>query len=176
MEIKYIVDLLQKEVGANSEIGIEVACVPPAIVVPAEILAQVGQILYEHPDLYFDYLACITAIDNGPQENTLCLAYNFCSIPFGHQLMVKVMLPRNAPGAPLPKVPTVSTIWRAADWQEREAYDLVGIHFEGHPNLKRILLPEDWEGYPLRTDYQVQDQYRGIATAYEDRMLQKGLE
>jgi len=78
-----------------------------------------------------------------------------------HKLTLKVLLPRDNP-----VVPSVERVWRAADWHEREAYDLFGIIFEGHHNLKRILLPEDWEGHPLRKDYKVQEYYQGMKVPY----------
>ena len=141
----------------------------PVLSVVPERLAEVCVFLHRDERLYFDHLACVTAIDNGPGLGTMEVIYNLTSIPYGHDLMLKVMVTRNQPGEPLPQVPTVSHIWRTADWHEREAYDLVGIHFEGHPDLRRILLPTDWEGHPLRRDYEVQDVYHGIRVRYEDR-------
>lgn len=140
----------------------------PVLVVPAESVQDICRFLHEDERLYFDYLACITAIDNGAGLATMELIYNLTSIPYGHDLTIKTVFPRNLPDAPLPSVPTVSNIWRTADWHEREAFDLMGIHFEGHPDLRRILLPEDWNGHPLRRDYQVQDRYHGIYVRYED--------
>ena len=81
-----------------------------------------------------------------------------------HRMKLKVSVPRwkdNAEGS-LPEVPSVSSVWAIADWHERECYDLVGIHFTGHPNLRRILCPEDWEGHALRKDYEMPLDYHGI--------------
>ena len=78
--------------------------------------------------------------------------------------MLKVLVPRNTGSSKLPTVPSIAHIWRTADWHEREAFDLVGIQFTGHPDLRRILLPTDWVGHPLRTDYQEEEQYHGIKT------------
>lgn len=140
----------------------------PALVVATQGIADICRLLHEDERFYFDYLACITAIDNGPAAETMELIYHLTSIPYGVDLILKTIFPRNAPDAPLPRVPTVSNIWRTADWHEREAHDLMGIHFEGHPDLRRILLPEDWEGYPLRKDYTAQERYHGIYVRYED--------
>lgn len=140
----------------------------PALLVPAERVAVICQFLHEDERFYFDYLACITAIDNGPNAETMELIYNLTSIPYALDLVIKTVFPRNTSGPALPVVPTVSHIWRTADWHEREAYDLMGIHFEGHDDLRRILLPEDWEGHPLRKDYVLQERYHGIYVRYED--------
>jgi NADH-quinone oxidoreductase subunit C len=140
----------------------------PVLVIPVESVNTICRFLHEDDRLYFDYLACITAIDNGPGLATMEVIYNLTSLPYGHDFTLKTLFPRNLPDATLPSVPSVSNIWRTADWHEREAYDLMGIHFEGHPDLRRILLPEDWEGHPLRKDYNVQDRYHGIYVRYED--------
>jgi len=140
----------------------------PIMIVPVESVADICRFLHEDERLYFDYLACLTSIDNGPGLATMEVVYNLTSIPYGHDLMLKAIFPRNLPEDTIPKVPTVSHIWRTADWHEREAFDLLGINFEGHPDLRRILLPEDWEGYPLRKDYVTQDRYHGIYVKYED--------
>lgn len=89
------------------------------------------------------------------------LVYNLYSIPYNHHIAIKVALDRNAPS-----VRTLSDIWRTANWHEREAFDLFGINFTDHPDLRRILLPADWEGFPLRKDYQHQDRYRNIKLNY----------
>jgi NADH-quinone oxidoreductase subunit C len=122
--------------------------------------------LYENEQTYFDFLACITAIDNGPDKGTMEVIYNLYSIPYNIPLMLKAEIIRNKPGEPLPQIPTVSHIWRTADWHEREAFDLMGIYFTNHPDLRRILLAADWEGHPLRKDYQLQETYHGIKVAY----------
>lgn len=140
----------------------------PSITVPAENIAEICRFLFEDERFYFDYLACITAIDNGPGLATMELIYNLNSIPYGHSLMLKIIFPRNTDDQPLPSVSTVSHIWRTADWHEREAFDLFGIHFENHPDLRRILLPEDWEGHPLRKDYEAQQKYHGINVRFEN--------
>ncbi len=136
----------------------------PYLTVPAERLVELCQFLRNDERLFFDLLACVTAIDNGPQTGTMEVIYNLTSIPYEHNLMLKVVVPRNQPGESLPKVPSVAPIWRTANWHEREAFDLVGIHFDGHPDLRRILLPTDWVGHPLRADYQEEEQYHGIWT------------
>lgn len=140
----------------------------PILIVPVNEVAEICQFLHQDERLFFDHLACVTAIDNGRDIGSMDVVYNLTSIPYGHDLMMKVSFPRNQENEPLPQVPTVSHIWRTADWHEREAFDLLGISFIGHPDQRRILLPEDWEGHPLRKDYQAQEKYHGIYVKYED--------
>jgi NADH-quinone oxidoreductase subunit C len=162
MEITDVVRLLQGKLGTAVSIELDPHTTPEAIIVPAAYIAQVCQILQEDSSMYFDYLACITALDNGVTAGILEVIYNLYSIPYNFQLMIKVSVARNKQGEPLPTIPTLSHLWQAANWHEREAYDLVGIHFTDHPDLRRILLPADWEGYPLRMDYVQQSTYHGI--------------
>lgn len=102
------------------------------------------------------------------------VAYNLYSIPYNHHLMLKVKVPRNAEGESIPAVPTVSHIWRTADWQEREIFDLLGINFTDHPDMRRILCAADWEGHPLRKDYRLQDYYHGIKVPYDQHNENSG--
>ncbi|MFN8346203.1 MAG: NADH-quinone oxidoreductase subunit C [Spirosomataceae bacterium] len=137
----------------------------PILQVPEKMLIDICQFLNEDKRLFFDYLACLTAIDNGPEKGTMEVIYNLTSIPYEHNLAIKVIIPRQSTDAH-PTLPTISSIWRTADWHEREAFDLVGIHFEGHADLRRILLPKDWQGHPLQKDYIEQDFYHGIKVTY----------
>ncbi len=162
MTFSEITDLLTAQFGA--EIRITNQHLQPYLTVPVEKLVAICQFLRDDDRLFFDLLACVTGIDNGPEVNTMEVIYHFTSIPYEHNLMLKVVIPRNTGAPNLPSVPSLSLLWRTADWHEREAFDLVGIHFENHPDLRRILLPTDWVGYPLRTDYEEQEQYHGIKT------------
>ncbi|HXA01825.1 MAG TPA: NADH-quinone oxidoreductase subunit C, partial [Cytophagaceae bacterium] len=116
--------------------------------------------------LYFDFLSCLTGVDNGPAIGTMEVIYHLYSIPFNHHIILKAELIRNNEGEPLPAITSVSNIWRSANWHEREIFDMYGIVFEAHPDLRRILLPADWEGYPLRKDYKHQEYYHGIKVEY----------
>lgn len=167
MTFQEIVDILEKQFE-SIKIETDQKNPQPILIIPATHIAEVCQFLHEDERLYFDYLACLTGIDNGPTVATMEVIYNLTSIPYGHDLMLKIIFSRNTSDQPLPNVPSVSHIWRTADWHEREAFDLFGIQFTGHPDLRRILLPEDWEGHPLRKDYTVQDRYHGIYVNYED--------
>jgi NADH-quinone oxidoreductase subunit C len=161
-----IKDLLVQQFGETILLQEDSTAIQPNLTVPAEKIAEVCLFLRDCPQTYIDSLSCLTAIDNGPESNKLEVIYNLYSIPYEISLMLKVSVGRNKEGEPLPLVPTVSFVWRTADWHEREAFDLMGIHFEGHPDLRRILLPTDWEGHPLRKDYQHQEYYHGIQVKY----------
>jgi NADH-quinone oxidoreductase subunit C len=141
------------------------------LTVPTERIAEVCMLMHTHEECYFDMLSCLTGLDNGVENaamdiGTMEVIYNLYSIPFEQALMLKVIIARNKTDEPLPQVPSVSHIWKTADWHEREAFDLVGITFSNHPDLRRILLPEDWVGHPLRKDYEAQEYYHGIQVKY----------
>ena len=110
--------------------------------------------LRDEAECQFDYLVDLTAMDYLGDEKRFCLVYHLYSHQHGSLIRVKSRLEEET------FAPSVTSIWAAADWMEREAYDMYGIEFSGHPDLKRILLPDDWHGYPLRKDYDIklQDQ------------------
>ena len=159
-----IIALLQQKLPPSVVITTIENATPSAIQIPAPHIAEACKYLREDPQCYFDYLACITAVDNGEKEGTIDIRYNLYSIPYNYQLMLQTAVQRHIGDGTLPKVPTVSHIWAAANWHEREAYDLVGIDFTGHPDLPRILLPSDWQGHPLRQDYNQPTHYHNIPT------------
>ncbi|BCV21047.1 NADH-quinone oxidoreductase subunit C [Moorella sp. Hama-1] len=118
----------------------------PALVVPADQLAAVMTTLKEQQG--FNFLADLTAVDF-PDDARIEMVYHLMSVPGMAELRVKVNLDRRQP-----EVPSLTTLWPAAGVQEREAFDLMGVKFTGHPHLKRILCPDDFEGHPLRKDFQ----------------------
>lgn len=159
-----IVQLITQHCGPACILGKSLTSAPPTIRVPVQDIANICQLLHTHPNTYFDYLTCITALDNGPELGLLEVLYKLYSIPYNISLMLQVSVHRTPTHDELPKVPSVSHIWRGANWYEREAYDLVGLHFTQHPDLRRILLPADWQGHPLRKDYTPPLEYQGIKT------------
>ncbi|MDJ1484904.1 NADH-quinone oxidoreductase subunit C [Cytophagaceae bacterium YF14B1] len=165
MNFSELKDLLIQQFGETVIVAENIQTLQSSITVPVERIADICQFLYGHSQTYFDLLECLTALDNGPELGTMEVIYHLYSIPYEHSLVVKILFSRTNEGV-LPKVPTVSHIWRTADWHEREAYDLMGIQFVGHPDLRRILLPADWEGFPLRKDYTEQETYHGIKVKY----------
>ncbi|OGR93327.1 MAG: hypothetical protein A2992_05920 [Elusimicrobia bacterium RIFCSPLOWO2_01_FULL_59_12] len=114
--------------------------------VPAQKLPELCRFLRFDPPLAFDFLSFVTSVD---WKDRYEVVYYLVSTLHKHKLVLKVNLADRA----TPEVPTVTDVWAGADWQEREIFDLMGITFRGHYNLRRILLPDDWEGHPLRKDY-----------------------
>ncbi len=164
-EMQTVFDILQKHFPTDNCIQYYTEAQQVYIIVVKEKLIEVLYFLQKDERLYFDYLNCLSAIDFGEKAAQMEVVYHLTSIPYQYFLTVKCVLPR--PALPeLPKIPSVSHIWKTAEWHEREAYDLLGIEFEGHPDLRRILMPEDWEGYPLRKDYQPAESYHNIKIAY----------
>ena len=168
-----IIALLEERFGPTIT-GKKLDAIDPWVTVDPAQLVDISRLLHDDPRLRFDLLNCITGVDylepdakKAPKagfEPHLELVYHLSSFPHKHRFVVKVMLPRwkdNQPGQ-LPEVPSVSQIWQTADWHERETYDLCGVIFTGHPDLSRILLSEDWEGHPLRKDYEFPLEYHGI--------------
>jgi len=155
-------------------IGANLAAVDPWIeVAPGGILA-LCKYLRDEPDLRFDMLNCISGVDyfepdakkaaKNDWQPHVEVVYHLSSLAHTTTLVLKVILPRwknDRPGE-LPEVPSVSQVWSTADWHERETFDLVGVRFTGHPDLRRILCPEDWVGHPLRKDYEMPLEYHGI--------------
>jgi NADH-quinone oxidoreductase subunit C len=123
----------------------------PTIVVGAPQLSEVAKTLREHALLRFDVCLDVTAVDRFPRAPRFEVVYHLVSVELTFTLRMKVVL-----AGDVAELPTVSNVWPSANWQEREVWDLFGIEFRGHPNLDRLLTPEDWEGHPLRKDYPVQ--------------------
>ncbi|MBI1813908.1 MAG: NADH-quinone oxidoreductase subunit C [Deltaproteobacteria bacterium] len=133
----------------------------PAIrVVPAAI-ADVSRFLRDESDLRFDSLSNETGVDY-KARNAIEVVYHLYSYKHRHAIVLKVDAVRDNP-----LVPTVEHVWKAANWLEREIYDLLGVTFEGHTDLRRLLMPEDWVGYPLRKDFVEPEMYHGISTRRE---------
>jgi NADH-quinone oxidoreductase subunit C len=122
--------------------------------VAAQSLQKVAAYLANNEELGFGSLMCLSGLDLGEE---LQVVYHLASIKHKHKLTLKVTVPKASP-----EVPTVEGVWPTAGWHEREAFDLFGIEFPGHSDLRRILMPEDWEGHPLRKDYKPPMDYRGI--------------
>ncbi len=155
MEIQEIHARLAREFPDAVEAPPEVTSGETFLKVTAASIQDVCRFLKTESDLEFDSLMSLSGVDYPPEE--LVVVYHLCSTLRRHRVVLKVFVPREDP-----KLPTVSSVWPTANWHEREAYDLFGIRFLGHPGLRRILLPHDWEGHPLRKDYVFPTEYRGI--------------
>jgi len=123
----------------------------PTVFVPRERITEMLRLLRDREDLRFDVLAEVTAVDFWPREPRFEVVYLLLSTVHLHRLRLKVRL--RGEDAHLP---TATTVWAGANWLEREVWDLFGIEFDGHPDPRRLLMPEDWNGFPLRKDYPVQ--------------------
>ena len=159
MEISEIYSLLksffeEKEIELKTDIPVE-----PFLIIAPDKINAISLFLRDEENLQFDYLSSLSGVDY--DDDNLAVVYNLYSFVHKHKLKIKVLVSKSEPN-----VKTVSNIWATADWHEREAYDLFGIKFEDHPDLRRILLPDDWEGHPLRKDYKVQEFYEGMKVSY----------
>jgi NADH-quinone oxidoreductase subunit C len=164
---------LEQEFGARIK-SKNLDALDPFVVIEPGDLVDICRFLRDDPRLRFELLNCISGVDylepdakKAPKagfEPHVEVVYHLQSFTHKHRFVLKIILPRWKEGneGQLPEVPSVTSIWAAADWHEREVYDLSGIFFTGHPDLCRILLSEDWVGHPLRKDYEFPLEYHGI--------------
>jgi NADH-quinone oxidoreductase subunit C len=150
-------DILRRSVAGDAIEEVTAGDGMPTIFVAPERLVETMGALRDTPELRFALLADITAVDFFPREPRFEIIYLLASLGvagFGDtpkRLRVKVRVAGDDPHAP-----SVASVWPAANWAEREVYDLFGVRFDNHPDLRRVLMPEDWEGFPARKDYPVQ--------------------
>ncbi|HSB62306.1 MAG TPA: NADH-quinone oxidoreductase subunit C [Vicinamibacteria bacterium] len=151
--------------GANLETA------SPFAVVRTDAIVEAAAFCKEDPELAFDNLMCLAGVDY-PKEAPprMEVVYQLLSYRHGHTFALKVHLPRDNPS-----VPTVEGVWGVANWHEREAYDMLGIVFTGHSDLRRILLPDDWVGHPLRKDWQDPDFYNGMHVKPTPQMADRAM-
>jgi NADH-quinone oxidoreductase subunit C len=121
------------------------------VVVPREHIRAIAEFMISDADLKFNFLSDLSAMDRFPIEPRFELNYHLLSLSRRDTIRLRVRVPGEDP-----VVESVVSVWPTANWQEREIFDLFGVRFNGHPNLKRIMLPDDWEGFPLRKDYPVE--------------------
>ena len=140
--------------------------VDPSCVVLRSRIAEVCRFTKKEPGMDFDHLEDLTAVD-WPKRAVIEVVYHLFSYPHRHALVLKVEADRAAP-----RVPTVEGVWKAANWFEREVFDLFGVEFVGHPDLRRILMPDDWVGHPLRKDYEEAGGYHGISNVRENPLVE----
>ena len=136
----------------------------PAFRVPPAAIVEVCAFLRDDPALAFDCLSNQSGLD-WPERGEIEVVYHLFSYRLRHAAVLKTATPRDAA-----VLPSVESVWRTAIWQEREIFDLLGVFFEGHSDLRRILLPEDWVGHPLRKDFVEPTEYHGISTKRESML------
>jgi NADH-quinone oxidoreductase subunit C len=158
MQASAIIEVVLRELSADAaqfEV-VESRDGMPTFYVSLPSLVETCRVLRDAPDLRFAFMADVTAVDYHPRVPRFELVYILaCPGVSGYgetpkRLRLKVRVPEGT------HVPSVSSIWESANWGEREVYDFFGVHFDGHPDMRRILMPDDWEGFPLRKDYPVQ--------------------
>lgn len=133
--------------------------IDPFIIVGPDQVDKICLYLRDYEEFLFDSLCCLSGVDHG--DGKLGTVYHLFSHVKRHKIIIKAIVPKEKA-----EMPSVSKIWLTANWHEREAYDLFGIIYTGHPDLRRILLPDDWEGHPLRKDYEVAEFYHGMKVPY----------
>ncbi len=173
MNVAELCSDLQRRFGPGV-VGANVEAIDPWIELSPEVLVPVCLFLRDEPSLQFNMLNCISGVnfcDTDPKKAAksswqphLEVVYHLSSLARRQWLVLKIRVPRwkDDNAGQLPEVPSVSSIWKTALWHEREVYDLIGVWFHGHPDLRRILCPEDWVGHPLRKDYEMPLEYHGI--------------
>lgn len=166
--------LLVGEFGESKITAANFTAKDPWIEVAANAIVEVSRFLKHDERTQFDHLNDLCGVDyfepdakkaaKFNHQPHVAVVYHLTSYSLRHRITLKVKVPRWKDEATqsLPEVPTVSSVWAIADWHERECYDLVGVNFLDHPNLRRILCPEDWEGHGLRKDYEQPLEYHGV--------------
>ena len=144
------------------------AKVDPFVAVEADWIVEICQFAQAEAGLDFDYCEDVTGID-WPARKLIEVVYHLFSLQHRHQIVLKVEVDRAQPS-----VPSVQGVWKAANWLEREVYDMLGVDFVGHPDMRRILLPDDWVGHPLRKDYQEAGGYHGVTNTRPDPLVKLG--
>lgn len=118
------------------------------LTVQKNAIAEIARFLKENEELDFSFLSDLCGVDRVETDNVFEVVYHLYSLSKNHRLRLKAPVSSDAPS-----LPTVTGVWKTANWHERETYDMFGVTFEGHPDLRKILTPDDFEGYPLRKDY-----------------------
>ena len=131
----------------------------PWICIVPDKTREICLFLRDDSSMQFDYLSCLSGVDYN--NGTLGIVYHLHSMVHKHKIVLKTFCTKDNP-----HIQSVSDVWGTANWHEREVFDLFGIIIDGHPDLRRILLPDDWEGNPLRKDYKVQEFYHGMKVPY----------
>ena len=174
MTAEQIHQLLLEKFGPQKILGAHMQAIDPWVEVAPAAIHEAALFLRDDGRLRCDHLNNLCGVDyfepdakkaaKFGHEPHIEVVYHLSSFELRHKITIKVKLPRwkNGKAGEVPEVDSVADVWAIADWHEREAYDLIGIHFLGHPNFRRILCPEDWVGHALRKDYEFPLEYHGI--------------
>jgi NADH-quinone oxidoreductase subunit C len=154
VEAKAIAEIITRQLPEAVRDFVDKTFDPYIVIDPARVRAVV-QLLRDDPALGFDLLQLVSGVD---WKDRFEVVYHLTSLQYGHRVTLKAVLPHDDP-----HIGSVAELYPTADWHERETYDLMGIVFDGHPELRRIYLPEDWEGHPLRKDYVFPEEYHGVS-------------
>ncbi len=152
-----------KERFAGKVLEVSDAKLDPWMVVEPAAIVEVCGFLKDDPETAMDCLSNQSGVD---YKDRIEVVYHLFSYRHRHNAILKVKLPRDNPS-----VPTLEGLWKSANWMEREIFDLLGVNFEGHSDLRRLLMPEDWPGYPLRKDFVEPLEYHGISTTRESPII-----
>jgi NADH-quinone oxidoreductase subunit C len=152
-----------KERFAGKVLEVSDAKLDPWMVVEPAAIVEVCGFLKDDPETAMDCLSNQSGVD---YKDRIEVVYHLFSYRHRHTAIFKVKLPRDNPS-----VPTLEGLWKSANWMEREIFDLLGVNFEGHSDLRRLLMPEDWPGYPLRKDFVEPLEYHGISTTRESPII-----
>jgi NADH-quinone oxidoreductase subunit C len=170
MEAKGIHEKLVARFGERI-LSVDLEAASPFAVVATEAVAEVAAFCKEDADLAFDNLMCLSGVDYpGEDPPRMEVVYHLLSYTHHHTFALKAHVGRENPA-----VPTVEGIWGVANFHERECWDMFGIVFTGHSDMRRILLPDDWEGYPLRKDWEDPEYYNGMHVKPTEQMADRAL-
>lgn len=158
------VDILKEKYPENV-IEVTYSAGEPVVRLGGERFVEIMRVLRDHPELLFDYLSNLTAVHWPERAKPFEVVYHLFSISKKHRLTLKVDVAEGG------ETPTACSVWPTVNWHEREVFDLFGVRFTGHPDMTRILMPDEWNGHPLRKDYPLEGnpgdhaQYRDVSTA-----------
>jgi NADH-quinone oxidoreductase subunit C len=158
MTAQEIYDVLKTTFG-EAIVELKLDILQPWIRIEPDKTRDICLFLRDESVMQFDYLSCLSGVDYN--NGTFGIVYHLASMVHKHKIVLKTFCTKDHS-----HVHSVSDVWGTANWHEREVFDLFGIIIDGHPDLRRILLPDDWEGNPLRKDYKVQEFYHGMKVPY----------
>jgi len=144
---------------ADAVVEAKLDALQPWIRVAANWTREIALFLRDEQTFQFDFMSCLSGVDYN--DGNLGIVYHLFSMVHKHKIVIRVSCPKDNP-----RIHSVQDVWGTANWHEREAFDMYGIQFDGHPDLRRILCPDDYPGHPLRKDFQVPEFYNGMKVPY----------